>query len=95
MPTFREPCSPLHQSEEQPDTELFLLYYAACWSDREGEGKKRIVEEGVMKLVGLQQQGEWSSIFYSCCSYYLILDCLRKMRIMFHLILFTLLFDEQ
>ena len=24
MPTFREPCSPLHQSEEQLDTELFL-----------------------------------------------------------------------
>jgi len=22
MPTFREPCSPLHQDEEQPDTEL-------------------------------------------------------------------------
>ncbi|KYN10381.1 hypothetical protein ALC57_17569, partial [Trachymyrmex cornetzi] len=24
MPTFRELCSPLHQGEEQPDTELFL-----------------------------------------------------------------------
>ncbi|KYN10040.1 hypothetical protein ALC57_17835, partial [Trachymyrmex cornetzi] len=24
MSTFREPCSPLHQSEGQPDTELFL-----------------------------------------------------------------------
>ncbi|KYN29949.1 hypothetical protein ALC57_00595 [Trachymyrmex cornetzi] len=24
MPTFREPCSPLHQGEEQSDTELFL-----------------------------------------------------------------------
>ncbi|KYN11082.1 hypothetical protein ALC57_16783 [Trachymyrmex cornetzi] len=24
MPTFHEPCSPLHQGEEQPDTELFL-----------------------------------------------------------------------
>jgi len=21
MPTFREPCSPLHQGEEQPDTD--------------------------------------------------------------------------
>ncbi|KYN28712.1 hypothetical protein ALC57_01674, partial [Trachymyrmex cornetzi] len=25
MPTFREPCSPLHQGEEQPDTKLLLL----------------------------------------------------------------------
>ncbi|EGI61977.1 hypothetical protein G5I_09725 [Acromyrmex echinatior] len=24
VPTFRGPCSPLHQGEEQPDTELFL-----------------------------------------------------------------------
>ena len=24
MPTFRELCSPLHQGEKQPDTELFL-----------------------------------------------------------------------
>ncbi|KYN11045.1 hypothetical protein ALC57_16824 [Trachymyrmex cornetzi] len=24
MPTFREPCSPLHQGKGQPDTELFL-----------------------------------------------------------------------
>ncbi|KYN15931.1 hypothetical protein ALC57_11823 [Trachymyrmex cornetzi] len=24
MSTFREPCSPLHQGEGQPDTELFL-----------------------------------------------------------------------
>ncbi|KYN30084.1 hypothetical protein ALC57_00461 [Trachymyrmex cornetzi] len=24
MPTFREPCSPLHQGDGQPDTELFL-----------------------------------------------------------------------
>ena len=24
MSTFREPCSPLHQGEEQRDTELFL-----------------------------------------------------------------------
>ncbi|KYQ54039.1 hypothetical protein ALC60_07051, partial [Trachymyrmex zeteki] len=24
MPTFREPCSPLHQGDEQPDTRLFL-----------------------------------------------------------------------
>jgi len=24
MPMFREPCSSLHQGEEQPDTELFL-----------------------------------------------------------------------
>ena len=23
MPTFREPCSPLHQGEKQPDIELF------------------------------------------------------------------------
>ena len=43
IPTFREPCNPLHQDEEQPDTELFLrvvsfLYYATCWSDK---GEKR------------------------------------------------------
>jgi len=36
MPTFRESCSPLHQDEKQPDTELFLqivpfIYYATCW----------------------------------------------------------------
>ncbi|KYQ50657.1 hypothetical protein ALC60_10253, partial [Trachymyrmex zeteki] len=24
MPTFREPCSPFYQGEEQPDTKLFL-----------------------------------------------------------------------
>ena len=35
MPTFRELCSSLHQSEEQPDTELFLrivpfIYYVIC-----------------------------------------------------------------
>jgi len=24
MPTFREPCSSLHQGEEQPDTGLLL-----------------------------------------------------------------------
>ncbi|KYN29323.1 hypothetical protein ALC57_01240 [Trachymyrmex cornetzi] len=24
MPTFRKPCSPLHQDQKQPDTELFL-----------------------------------------------------------------------
>jgi len=24
MPTFREPCSSLHQGEEQPDTGLFF-----------------------------------------------------------------------
>jgi len=42
MPTIREPCNPLHQSEEQPVTEPFLLYYAT-WS---GGGKKRIVRMG-------------------------------------------------
>ena len=34
MPTFHESCSPLHQSEEQPDTELLrvvpFIYYATC-----------------------------------------------------------------
>jgi len=42
MPTFREPCSSLHQGGEQPDTELFLqiapfhiLRY--LWSDGGGE----------------------------------------------------------
>ena len=29
MPKFRELCS---QGKEQPDTELFLLYYATCWN---------------------------------------------------------------
>ncbi|KYN41494.1 hypothetical protein ALC56_04099 [Trachymyrmex septentrionalis] len=44
MSTFREPCNPLYQDEEQPDTELFLravpfyimlfyiMLYAVCWS---------------------------------------------------------------
>jgi len=41
MPIFHEFCSPFHQGEEQPDTELFLqaipfIYYATCWSS---EGK--------------------------------------------------------
>jgi len=40
MPTFRKPCSPLHQDEEQSDTELFLrivpFIYYATWK---GEGK--------------------------------------------------------
>jgi len=50
MPTFRESCSPLHQSEEQPDSELLravpfillLLYYycGVMWR------KKRIVGGG-------------------------------------------------
>jgi len=57
MLTFREPCSPLEQSKEQPDTELFLLYYA-CLSSSEGEGNKRIVRGRVMELIGLQQPGE-------------------------------------
>jgi len=44
-PTFREPCSSLHQGEKQPDTELFLriapfIYYATCGVV---EGKKKIV----------------------------------------------------
>jgi len=43
IPTFCEPCNSLYQSEEQPDTELFLLYYATCWSSG---GKKRIGVEG-------------------------------------------------
>jgi len=42
MSTIREPCNPLHQSEEQPVTEPFLLYYAT-WSSG---GKKRIVRMG-------------------------------------------------
>ena len=40
MPTFRESFSPLHQGEEQPDTELSLhsfLCYTTYWSS---EGKE-------------------------------------------------------
>jgi len=47
----------LQQSKEQPDTELFLLYYA-CLSSSEVEGNKRIVRGRVMELIGLQQPGE-------------------------------------
>jgi len=43
MPTFREPCS-LHQTREQPDTELspslLFIYYATCGVE---EGKKRMM----------------------------------------------------
>jgi len=46
MPTFREPCSPLHQDKEQPDTELFLrvvpLLYITLLVGM--EEKKRIVD---------------------------------------------------
>ncbi|KYN08826.1 hypothetical protein ALC57_19073, partial [Trachymyrmex cornetzi] len=46
MPTFREPCSPLHQGEGQPDTDLFLwavpfyitLLVGVVWMGGEGEG---------------------------------------------------------
>ena len=44
---FREPCSPLHQGEEEPDTELFLravLLYITLLVGVVG-GKKRIVGE--------------------------------------------------
>jgi len=45
MPTFREPCSSLHQGEEQPDIKLFLrvapFIYDAIYGVVEGE--KRIV----------------------------------------------------
>jgi len=52
MSTFRQPCSPLHQDEEQTDTELFLqvipfLYYATCWS---GGGKVENCESGGMEM---------------------------------------------
>ena len=49
MPTFREPCSSLHQGEEQPDTELFLrvvLFLYITLFVGVMEGKKRIVGEG-------------------------------------------------
>jgi len=54
MPTFREPCSSLHQGEEQPDTKLFLriillLYITLLVSYATVgvmEGKKRIVDGG-------------------------------------------------
>jgi len=41
MPTFREPCSPPHQSEEQPDTKLFL----------------RVVPFYITLLVGMMMKG--------------------------------------
>jgi len=37
MPTFREPCSPLHQDEEQLDTVPPILLYYATWSSEEKE----------------------------------------------------------
>ena len=41
MPTFREPCSPLHQVEEQPDTELFLQIVPFYITLFVGWGKRR------------------------------------------------------
>jgi len=48
MPRFREPCSSLHQSEEQPDTELFLRVVPLLYITLVGvmEGKKKIVDGG-------------------------------------------------
>jgi len=40
---FREPCNPLHQGEEQPDTELFLQAVPFILCYLLVEGKKRIV----------------------------------------------------
>ena len=84
VPTFRGPCSPLHQGEEQPDTELFLQvlpFYVTLlvevgvfWWWREGE--VRVMGEtdsGI--LVGLCWSGGWSSISYLCYSHYPCLDC--------------------
>jgi len=61
MPTFREPCSSLYQSEEQPDTELFfrvapfyILRY--LWNDggekKELGGGRRVEEIGQSALTG-------------------------------------------
>jgi len=46
MPTFREPCSSLHQGKEQLNTELFLRIIPLLYITllvRVVEGKKRIV----------------------------------------------------
>ena len=54
MSTFREPCSPLHQGEEQPDTELFLRavpFYTLLVGVM--GGKKKIVGEGGGREGGL------------------------------------------
>ncbi|KYM80079.1 hypothetical protein ALC53_09478 [Atta colombica] len=55
MPTFREPCSP-HQSEEQPDTKLFLQvvpFYITLLVGMVGR-KKRIMGEERKKGRGNQ-----------------------------------------
>jgi len=74
MPTFCEPCIPLHQTEEQPDTELFLRvvpFYIMLLVGVMG-GKKRIVRE-----IGLSSITGRMVLFYLCCSHYLfrLLGC--------------------
>ena len=77
MSTFREPCSPLHQDEEQPNTELFLpvipfLYYTIYWS---GGGKEKNYGWGEAREVEeIGQSSITGKIFYLCCSHYLYLD---------------------
>ncbi|KYN12230.1 hypothetical protein ALC57_15627 [Trachymyrmex cornetzi] len=49
MPTFRDPRSPLHQGEEQPDTELFLQavpFYITLLVGVGGEGEEVVGERG-------------------------------------------------
>ena len=76
MPMFREPCSPLHQGEEQLNTELFLrvvpfitLFVGVV------KGKKRIVRRGgeVEKNRSSITGRIVSNILY--CSHYFYLDC--------------------
>jgi len=46
MPMFREPCSPLHQGEEQLDIELFLRFFYITLFVGMMKGKKKIVDGG-------------------------------------------------
>jgi len=51
MPMFREPCSPLHQGEEQLDIELFLRFFYITLFVGMMKGKKKIVAGGGGRLV--------------------------------------------
>jgi len=76
MPTFCEPCNPLHQGEEQLDTELFLRvvpFYITLLVGVMGT-KKKIVSGGEGGVWSVFKPEEWFSIFYLCCTHYLYLD---------------------